>query len=438
MHVDSITTPFGRRSLTHAQLKHQAHAVQNKRTQSVDKWKVFRHISEARNHLGLQDRALAVLNALLSFFPAIELDRKQALIVFPSNTQLSLRAHGVCARTLRRSIAALVDAGIICRNDSPNGKRYAHRSRSGEIECAYGFDLSPLIARAEEFAELAAALAEKTMQLKRTKEAITICRRDLRKLIQLHSEGTNAPEVLAFSTNLDEILAGLTRNPSQQELDKVLHHLQSLRATLVNHMKVFEKSAVSSVNAGHADRHKEESESESHLESITRTEMTAASTDVADGSNLKERSKAKIRSDIPLDMVVRACNDILTCSPTGNITTWQCFIRAADLAREQLGVNREHYLECRRIIGDKHSAILIACLLQKQDRIRSSGAYFCQLSKMAKDNRFSPEKLLLSLLKQTYQSPVPLADPCRETIRISDRLKQVSQKWAPLGARSCI
>ncbi|WP_204312818.1 helix-turn-helix domain-containing protein, partial [Escherichia coli] len=67
----------------------------------------------ARERLGIQDRALAVLDALLTFHPHAELDPSQGLVVFPSNAQLSVRAHGITETTLRRQLAALVDAGLI-------------------------------------------------------------------------------------------------------------------------------------------------------------------------------------------------------------------------------------------------------------------------------------------------------------------------------------
>ena len=62
--------------------------------------------------------------------------------------------------TLRRHLAVLVDAGLIIRRDSPNGKRYARKDRGGEIAFAFGFDLSPLVARAAEFASSAEAVRE--------------------------------------------------------------------------------------------------------------------------------------------------------------------------------------------------------------------------------------------------------------------------------------
>lgn len=61
--------------------------------------------------LGIQSNSLAVLDALLSFYPENDLRQDVPLIVFPSNAQLSLRAHGMAGSTLRRHLAVLVEAG---------------------------------------------------------------------------------------------------------------------------------------------------------------------------------------------------------------------------------------------------------------------------------------------------------------------------------------
>ncbi len=109
----------------------------------VDKWRVFRDIGDARTRLGLQDRALAVLNALLSFFSCHGNRAVTRPNRVPSNAQLSARANGIAGTTLRKCLGTLVEAGIIIRKDSPNGKRYARKSGEGDIEDAYGFSLAP-------------------------------------------------------------------------------------------------------------------------------------------------------------------------------------------------------------------------------------------------------------------------------------------------------
>ena len=155
MQSHTPTTPFGRRPLTLAHVATQMAVSSRRPDKVVHKWQIFRAICTARPKLGVSERALAVLNALLSFYPETTLTGDDELIVFPSNEQLCLRTHGMPASTLRRLLAVLVEAGLIVRRDSPNGKRYARKGRGGGITLAFGFDLAPLVVRAEEFERLA-------------------------------------------------------------------------------------------------------------------------------------------------------------------------------------------------------------------------------------------------------------------------------------------
>src|SRR5208337_1534962 len=141
------TTPFGRRPLSLAMVASQTatedFAARPGATEAVvHKWRLFRALTEAKEQLKVTDRALSVLHALLSFHQETALslpatDSKSAgadssspgIVVFPSNKELSIRANGMAPATLRRHLACLVDAGLIIRRDSPNGKRFARRGQ---------------------------------------------------------------------------------------------------------------------------------------------------------------------------------------------------------------------------------------------------------------------------------------------------------------------
>ena len=177
------TTPFGRRPLSLAMVASQVAAKARPPNTTVHKWQIFRAICEGKAAIGVSDRGLAVLNALLTFHPETALTGDDDLIVFPSNDQLALRAHGMPPATLRRHLAALVDCGLVIRRDSPNGKRYARKGQGGEIETAFGFDLTPLVARAAEFERLAEEVRAERRALALVRERITLYRRDIAKMI---------------------------------------------------------------------------------------------------------------------------------------------------------------------------------------------------------------------------------------------------------------
>ncbi|MDF9789344.1 DNA-binding transcriptional ArsR family regulator [Methylorubrum extorquens] len=138
--------------MTAAQVRAQANADCCLRETTVQKWTVLRDITEARAQLGLSSPSLAVLDALASFLPetALQIGEGPGLVVFPSNRALGSRTRGMAESTIRRHLAALVEAGIVIRRDSPNGKRYCRRGAGGQVAQAYGFDLAPLVARASE------------------------------------------------------------------------------------------------------------------------------------------------------------------------------------------------------------------------------------------------------------------------------------------------
>ncbi|MEO0467579.1 MAG: plasmid replication protein RepC [Pseudomonadota bacterium] len=78
----------------------------------------------------------------------------------------------------------LCEVGLIWMKDSPNGKRYGARDEDGYIVQAYGFDLAPLSARAQEFEALHAQLQEERQLCKSLRNTITIMRRVIRAKIE--------------------------------------------------------------------------------------------------------------------------------------------------------------------------------------------------------------------------------------------------------------
>ena len=238
MQFEHVTTPFGGRSVTYAMLKDQLAAREIQKGASVDKWKLYRALCEARSRLGVTDRALALLNALLSFYPKNELNADDALVVFPSNAQLSLRAHGMAEQTIRRHMSVLIETGLLTRKDSANGKRFARRGRGGDIDEAFGFSLAPLLARSEEIQHLAAEVEAERLHLGRMKERLTICRRDVAKLIETAMEEGAPGDWDTASCEYRSILANLPRKPDGEFLARALEEMMFLKENVLNQLEM--------------------------------------------------------------------------------------------------------------------------------------------------------------------------------------------------------
>lgn len=396
MQIGSVTTPFGRRPMTLALVRRQVATAEAKKDRSVDKWKVFRDVCEARALLGVQDRALAVLDALLTFHPVAELSQDRAMVVFPSNAQLSVRAHGIAGTTLRRHLGVLVEAGLIIRRDSPNGKRYARKDRAGEIESAFGFDLSPLHARAQELAMLAQQVVDERANFRRTKEELTICRRDVRKLISAAMEEGVDGNWATVEDVYIALCARIPRGPTVGQLLEILDEMGLLREEILNRLEIQENSEKTDANAIQIGRHIQNSKPESIYELEPSSEKEHGAKPVVDDRPKREPVRIK---NFPLGMVLRACPEIAMYGPGGLIGSWREMMGAAVVVRSMLGVSPSAYQAACETMGPENAATAIACILERGGHINSAGGYLRDLTRKAAKGEFSLGPMLMALLR---------------------------------------
>ncbi|MBX5301360.1 replication initiation protein RepC [Rhizobium sp. NLR12b] len=418
MESDYVTTPFGRRPMTLAMLLKQrrGEAIAAETTRS--KWKLFRSVCEARAGLDVSDRALTVLDALLSFYPEDELSSEKGLVVFPSNAQLSLRARGMAAATLRRHLAVLIEAGLISRKDSPNGKRYARRGRGGGIDEAYGFSLAPLLARAGEIEVMAARIAADRQMLRAMKERLTIYRRDIAKLISAAVEEAVAGDCERVSSMFHSILDRIPRAATIETLTPVLEDLETLRTDIVNLLELHAKMQMASTSESRIERHIQNSHTESLSESEPRLETGAgqagrdpqpgtkphddgpkAQTRGREGSRLAVWPRVCELKSFPLATVLQACPDIMDYGPGGKVDSWRDLMTAAIIVRSMLAVSPSAYGAASRVMGPESAATVMACILQRGECINSAGGYLRDLTRRAERSEFALGPMLIALLR---------------------------------------
>lgn len=107
-------------------------------------------------------------------------------MVWVSNEWLCARLD-IKAGQLKRLIGLAFERGLIAMRDSGDGHRRGCREKGegGRILWAYGFDLSPLAARYDEFSKLAADFEQKEATVRRLKREISSVRRSVLTLADL-------------------------------------------------------------------------------------------------------------------------------------------------------------------------------------------------------------------------------------------------------------
>ncbi|MER8802286.1 plasmid replication protein RepC [Mesorhizobium sp. M0998] len=385
------TTPFGRRPMSLAMLAAQNESREIPKGRVVDKWQIYRNLCEGKSIVGIGDRALAVLSALLSFYPDSELSEENGLIVFPSNAQLSLRAHGMPDSTLRRNLAELVACGLVIRRDSPNGKRYARKGRGGEIEEAFGFSLAPLLARVQEFEAAAERVRADNRALRLMRERITLHRRDIQKLVEAAVEEDVPGDWGGLWRRFRAVVETIPRRARIAELEPIVADLAALRDDVDKLLEIHMESTNPSGNESQSERQQSDSNTDSTFEFEPAFEKGGAAAEPLTRT-------AEPPKTYPLGLVLKACPEIADYAVDG-IGNWRDFMITAAQVRGYLGVSPSAYEDACQVMGQEIAAVVIACILQRAQHIESAGGYLRVLTEKARAGEFSVGPMLMAALR---------------------------------------
>lgn len=403
--------------MTLGQLTARASTRDLPETASIDKWQVFNHIREARTLIGATDRSLAILNALLSFHPDSRITGVST-VVWPSNAKLILRANGMPQTTLRRHIAVLVDCGIIIRKDSPNGKRYARQDRAtGAITTAFGFDLSPLIARAGEFERLAERVRQERHDLATARERLTVMRRDISRMIATATAHTIPGDWNRTGQRLADIISRLPRTPSYPEITAALEALEPLAIELTNALDSFIKSQIPVASESQSGRHIQDSDTEHTSESehdaqseTKRPDVTERSHPTADRTNILWDSSTTLRT------ILDACPSLTELMPGTSIRSWHEFSSLVSTACLMLGIPADVRKTALDAMGEHKTSAVIAAIYENCDRITAPGAYLRTLTGLAQEHKFTPEPMIRALQNARLRTAVRTNDHHRNPV----------------------
>jgi replication initiation protein RepC len=150
---------------------------------SIPKSQATSSVKRVAAAIGLKAPDLLLLDTFAAFTQPQDWEVGRRPIVWASNNFL-MEQTGFSLSALRRHVRRLAELGLIWIKDSPNGKRYGHRDENGVIIAAYGFDLAPLAARAEEFEGLYAQIKDERAFCTAQRNVITITRRIIRAKIE--------------------------------------------------------------------------------------------------------------------------------------------------------------------------------------------------------------------------------------------------------------
>lgn len=391
-------SPF-MRPISHAHLRVIERPETSVASKLVNKWELFRELSKTQAAFGVTERDLTVLQGLLSFFPDAALGGNAEMVVFPSNKAICERLNGMPCSTMRRHLARLVEAGLLRRRDSPNGKRYVRKH--GEERVAFGFDLSPLYCRAEEIARAAEAVREAEDRVRRLREVVSLMRRDLAALAEFGKE--MLPDLGLWDELRDKAALAaraLRRKLSLKDLSVYRSELETLLDQARNVIDGPETKEMNT-NDAQSERHHHNSNKEP-IDFEPTLEKSWAVAGVPEPEPDKpeggvENPDTRQIPRVPLCLVIAGCPSLKTFYQ-GDIRHWHQLFDAACHVRPAMGISASAWEEAQRFMGPEQASIVVVAMLERFADIRSPGGYLRALTSKAAAGEFSCGPMVMALL----------------------------------------
>ena len=339
-------------------------------------WAVLRDLRDCQVAFGISSRDIETLQAMISF-----LKGQSHRMVFASNRKILERMSGISVKTLQRSTARLVDAGLIVRRDSGNGKRFVRRNRGSSVAEAFGFDLSPLVDKADEIAWHAEEHRAETVRCRMLKGRLRALLSRLRTALPFHGL-------------IDTVTAALRRKlrSSQIELlaDAVEAELPCPFQDAGRQIEILEPACEDkkmTPNDSHFDAHHHKSNTDDIDKNAENEETTVdAAPDMHPVSHAPD-----------VEDVMRACPEVMNYCPE-QPRCWDDFRHHARMMAGWLGISQDLIDQAQERFGADGLALTVLCMIQSANGIRNPGAYLRSLASGPRSVSFDPHRWFRRLL----------------------------------------
>ncbi len=388
----SCAKPTGWRKATPGVIAANQLAKQGQDT-PADKTRSIVAVKRVAAHIGLKAADLLLLDTLAAFTQPQDWGAGARPIVWPSNAFLMAQT-GFSLSTLKRHARRLAELGLIAFHDSPNGKRWGRRNADGMIVEAYGFDLSPLGARMEEYEALATEISAERALCKTLRGRITIARRSIRAhLDMLKSQVAQSSVFEKCEAKFLELLACLPgAGASSACLSEVVEKFRGLLAKIekvLGTARTYSEDSTQTtklnptgvISEPHIRITKElnpvnsnSSENEDDLANAGQQTKAAK-----EGGSLRNAGSTKGKTGIDLAVVMQSCPEFRTwCRSLGGfVETWGDLIKQADVLRPMVGISEHAWAEAQTRMGRPTAAAALALVFEKthSGEVRSPGGY---------------------------------------------------------------
>jgi replication initiation protein RepC len=371
----------GCRRLTPAHVQVQAIAERFEGLpEGVSKGQALAAFKQAAQPLGISPRLRDAIDVLFAFSAPQDWQPGARPIVWPSNRKLETTL-GLGRRQVQNVLNALIRAKLMTPVDSPTGRRWGHRdAKTGRIVEAYGFDLSPIGLRHDEFVALAERAAAEERQRAALRRRLTIGRKAIQQIAETAIEHQLADRdwhywlaealTLVLTIRDDLPLGGLQAVVAELEQRRTDGEV-TLRVAFDSQQNA-PAGAIGCTPITTTNQPKADNSATSNIDSEKSRSGLGDSPVCADPVS-PEHSQQPLPAITP-KFVLTVSPDlkpyIFTVSPG-----WPAIVEAANRLRQQLGISRPAWIDACQAMGRYQAATAVAVIAAKRETIRSPGGY---------------------------------------------------------------
>jgi Replication protein C C-terminal region./Replication protein C N-terminal domain. len=333
----------------------------------------FKQASEA---LGVSARLRDAVDTLMSWSTEQDWLADSRPIVWPSNQRLQ-DAWGVSKRQVQNILTSLIRLGLIAAVDGAEGRRWGTRDKEGRIIEAYGFDLSPLAVRFQEFVAAAAEYRKRCAQRDALRRRVTSARKATQQIAETALEHGAAGRDRRNWLNQTEALC---RRPSSvldlDVLPALVEQLEAIRsegdAALAAVFNPVESASAGEVacaansptNTLSADTSATCNDAARELNGRGRSGSSRAT-----GHGPAQAQNATTAAFAP-GWLPRLCHPLRPYLADER-PTWSEVVDAADYLRASLGISRSAWIDACHTLGRNDAAAAVAIIAARGDEISS-------------------------------------------------------------------
>jgi replication initiation protein RepC len=285
-------------------------------------------------------------------------------IAWPSNIRLQ-ELLCVSPQRIKMLIRQLGESGIFVMRDHPQGKRFGRRDKQDHIIEAYGFDLSRLAQRQDEFKQIAVEAGIERNRMRKLRQRKSQAKRGIAQAAaELGRQGDDSEDLDQLMQEAAELVKAGNACTHSADLAMIVKALESRKATVENRLRQFIKP-VETYPEGQPELPHNISTS-LKANQIPDTVITSKDCSRAEAKPLKAEApqetkpypeRLEITPHGLVELAPRLSPYMPACS---NARDWPAIVEAAFWLSSEMGINRILWARACQIMGREYTAVALA------------------------------------------------------------------------------